>query len=129
MTIEEMDGNFAHLNGRIDSVPAGPQGNPGVKGDKGDKGDPGDPGPQGPQGIQGIQGEQGPQGEAGPAGTNGADGVGIPTGGTTGQVLAKNSADDYDTSWITLAGGDTVDLPYDESPTPPATDTVRLFGR
>ena len=29
----------------------------------------------------------------------------IPTGGTTGQVLAKNSATDYDVEWITPAGG------------------------
>lgn len=29
----------------------------------------------------------------------GTDGVGVPEGGTEGQVLTKNSADDYDTSW------------------------------
>lgn len=34
----------------------------------------------------------GPQGPAGP---------GIPPGGTTGQVLAKLSDDDYDVGWIT----------------------------
>ncbi len=31
--------------------------------------------------------------------------VGIPSGGTTGQVLAKNSASDYDASWATPSGG------------------------
>jgi len=39
---------------------------------------------------------------AGPAGANGAagaDGVGVPTGGTTGQVLAKSSTTDYATAW------------------------------
>ena len=35
----------------------------------------------------------GPQGPAGPAS--------IPAGGTTGQVLAKLSNDDYDIGWVT----------------------------
>lgn len=42
-------------------------------------------------------------GPTGPAGANGADGVGVPAGGTTGQVLAKTSATDYDTEWATPA--------------------------
>lgn len=29
--------------------------------------------------------------------------AGVPTGGTTGQVLAKSSGDDYDTTWTTVA--------------------------
>src|SRR6266576_1264635 len=29
----------------------------------------------------------------------------VPTGGTTGQVLQKNTATDYDTAWVTPAGG------------------------
>ena len=51
-------------------------------------------------------GQTGPQGPAGPAGTNGtngtngAPGVGVPTGGTTGQQLVKNSNTDYDTGWV-----------------------------
>jgi len=32
-------------------------------------------------------------------GANGQDGVGVPTGGTTGQVLKKASSTDYDTEW------------------------------
>jgi len=53
------------------------------------------------------------KGDAGAAGTNGVDGadstvpgpagddgVGIPVGGSTGQVLAKNSGTDYDTEWV-----------------------------
>jgi len=36
---------------------------------------------------------QGPQGPQGP------QGAGVPTGGTAGQVLAKNSSTNYDTSW------------------------------
>ncbi len=43
---------------------------------------------QGPQGIQGIQGIQGEVGE------------GVAAGGTTGQLLAKNSDTNYDTEWV-----------------------------
>lgn len=56
-------------------------------------------GEQGPQGSQGIQGEQGPQGVQGVAG------VGVPAGGSAGQVLAKQSGTDYDTAWVTAQGG------------------------
>src|SRR5688572_17319383 len=35
----------------------------------------------------------------------GAPGVGVPAGGTTGQVLIKGSGTDYDTEWGTTAGG------------------------
>ena len=51
------------------------------------------PGVQGPQGLQGEPGPQGVQGNTG------ADGVGVPIGGTTGQVLKKKSGIDYDTEW------------------------------
>lgn len=44
-------------------------------------------------------------GPAGPAGPTGATGPGVPAGGTTGQVLAKVDADDYDTQWIDAPGG------------------------
>lgn len=49
----------------------------------------GEVGPIGPQGIQGIQGIQGEVGQ------------GVPAGGTTGQLLAKNSNTDYDSEWLT----------------------------
>ena len=65
----------------------------GIKGEKGDKGDTGAQGPQGEQGIQGVQGEQGEQGIQGPQGETG---IGMPTGGTLGQVLIKDSSSDYD---------------------------------
>ena len=71
-----------------------------VTGQKGDKGDPGEQGPQGIQGPKGDPGEQGPQGVQGPQGQAGAAGVGVPSGGTTGQVLAKSSATNYDTEWV-----------------------------
>ncbi len=38
-------------------------------------------------------------------GYTGPTGQGVPTGGSVGQVLAKNSPNDYDTHWITLSGG------------------------
>lgn len=55
-------------------------------------------GPAGPTGDTGATGATGP---TGPAGADGADGQGVPTGGTTGQILAKASGTDYDTAWVT----------------------------
>jgi hypothetical protein len=48
---------------------------------------------RGPRGLKGDTGDQGDTGE------------GVPTGGTTGQVLGKASDDDYDWAWITLDDG------------------------
>jgi hypothetical protein len=59
-------------------------------------GDQGNPGPQGPQGIPGTPG------------IDGTDGVGVPVGGTTGQVLAKQSDDDFDTEWIDQSVGNVI---------------------
>ena len=55
---------------------------------RGSKGDKGDTGPQGPQGVQG------------PKGDKGDTGYGMPTGGTTGQILSKKSDTNYDIEWI-----------------------------
>jgi hypothetical protein len=52
--------------------------------------------------VQVMYTQLGPQGEQGPQGD---PGVGIPEGGTTGQVLAKVSDDDYDTDWVDPSGG------------------------
>ena len=38
-------------------------------------------------------------------GQQGANGVGVPTGGTTGQVLAKIDGDNYNTEWVDQSGG------------------------
>ena len=38
--------------------------------------------------------------EKGAAGTNGTNGQGVPTGGTTGQQLAKINGTDYNTQWV-----------------------------
>lgn len=48
-----------------------------------------------------ITGSQGEQGIPGP---KGEPGEGIPTGGTSGQVLTKKSDADYDTEWTTMSG-------------------------
>lgn len=83
----------------------------------------------GPQGPEGPAGPTGPQGATGPAGADGADGdtgivaqaeppantdilwldtdesgIGIPVGGTAGQVLAKVDGSDYNTEWIDGGG-------------------------
>ena len=38
----------------------------------------------------------------------GADGLGVPAGGTTGQILAKKTDNDYDTEWIDAPSGGTI---------------------
>lgn len=50
----------------------------------------------GPAGADGVDGADG---------ADGADGVGVPAGGTTGQVLAKATGTDYDTEWVDQTGG------------------------
>lgn len=44
-------------------------------------------------------------GPAGANGTNGTNGVGVPIGGTAGQVLAKIDAADYNTTWTDVVVG------------------------
>lgn len=41
------------------------------------------------------------EGPAGAKGETGATGAGVPVGGTTNQILVKNSNNDYDTVWVT----------------------------
>lgn len=41
----------------------------------------------------------------GPTGPSGAPGIGVPSGGTTGQSLVKLSDANYDTGWQTITGG------------------------
>lgn len=54
---------------------------------------------------QGAKGDAGIQGVKGDTGNTGATGPGVAPGGTAGQVLTKNSATDYDTSWAAASGG------------------------
>jgi hypothetical protein len=49
-------------------------------------------------------GAAGATGATGAKGDKGDTGAGVAAGGTTGQVLAKASATDYDTTWVTSAG-------------------------
>lgn len=53
---------------------------------------------------------RGPAGVDGNDGADGDDGVGVPVGGSTGQVLAKSSSTNYATSWITPFSGAYADL-------------------
>lgn len=46
--------------------------------------------------------------------TNGLPGIGIPAGGTTGQILAKVSDTSYDTEWIDPPSGGSVVLGLSE---------------
>lgn len=54
----------------------------------------------------------GPAGPPGEPGADGTNGVGVPNGGTTGQVLAKASGADYDTEWVTGGGGGGSNPPF-----------------
>jgi len=116
-----------------DTGPQGIQGEQGPQGIQGEPGPQGETGPQGPKGDTGDTGATGPQGPAGADGAmflddlmdvytmdatsgqvlgyNGLDwgpvtpsGVGVPTGGSSGQVLAKASGTDYDTEWVNQSG-------------------------
>ena len=83
----------------------GPTGPIGPQGSVGQTGAAGPTGPTGPAGATGATGNTGPQGPQGPTGPAGATGAGVAVGGTTGQVLAKASNANYDTSWINVVGG------------------------
>jgi Collagen triple helix repeat (20 copies) len=77
----------------------------GARGATGPTGATGATGATGSAGATGATGPTGPKGDTGDAGATGAAGPGVPTGGSTGQVLAKNSGTDYDTGWTTPASG------------------------
>lgn len=47
--------------------------------------------------LASLVGDPGPQGDPG---NDGADGLGVPAGGSAGQILAKVSGDDNDTAWV-----------------------------
>lgn len=61
-----------------------------IKGDKGDKGDPFTFEDFTPEQLDALKGDKGEPGK---------DGVGIPKGGSKGQILVKRSLEDYDTEW------------------------------
>lgn len=93
---------------------------------QGQKGLTGDPGPAGADGVtptigengnwylgetdtgkpsRGGQGPKGDTGDQGPQGLPGPTGPGVPTGGTTGQILTKLGNGDYETAWKDVEGG------------------------
>ena len=109
--------------------PKGDTGGQGIPGEKGDKGEQGDVGPKGDTGAKGEKGDKGDKGskgdkgdaftyndftpeqlaalkgEKGDKGNPGQDGIGVPSGGLTGQVLKKKSDSNYDTEWGEVGGG------------------------
>ena len=87
----------------IETTP-GPQGPAGPKGDTGASGPAGPVGPQGPPGPSGVNGRDGATGAAGPAGP------GVPSGGTAGQVLAKETDANFATKWIDVQTGGFVQM-------------------
>lgn len=67
--------------------------------------------------------------QPGPPGPSGPAGQGVPTGGTTGQVLAKASSTSYDTAWINLVGGLSYQGAWNASTNSPAlTSSVGTNG-
>ena len=56
-------------------------------------------------GGRGQPGQDGQDGRPGRDGQDGQDGVGVPAGGTTGQVLSKINNTDYNTQWINAPTG------------------------
>jgi hypothetical protein len=49
-----------------------------------------------------VTGVTGPTGITGATGATGPPGSGVPSGGTTGQFLVKNTSTNYDTSWSSI---------------------------
>ncbi len=83
--------------------PPGPQGPPGKDGVDGVDGKDGVDGVDGKDGVDGVDGKDGVDGLPGPKGDKGDKGdpgVGVPTGGSTNQVLGKASGNDFDTKWM-----------------------------
>lgn len=62
-------------------------------------------GATGAVGPTGATGAVGPSGSTGAVGPSGSTGAGAPTGGTTGQMLIKASATDYDFTWANTGSG------------------------
>ena len=81
----------------------GVAGNVGATGDMGGAGWTGATGPSGAPGAIGAIGATGTNGSTGSTGATGPAGTGVPSGGSTSQILAKASATDFDTSWSTLS--------------------------
>lgn len=66
--------------------------------------------------LVGPQGEKGTDGDKGDKGDKGDMGIGIPSGGTAGQVITKKSGTDYDLEWATLGNASAKDVTTYVSP-------------
>ena len=66
--------------------------------------------------LVGPQGEKGADGDKGDKGDKGDMGIGIPSGGTAGQVISKKSGTDYDLEWATLGNASQKDVTTYVSP-------------
>ena len=111
-----------------------------VHGDKGDPGDPGLPGQDGAPGVDGVSPTVSisdivgghtvtitdKNGDHDFNVMNGETGEGVPSGGTTGQVLAKKSSTDYDAEWVNPSSGGTSD--YADLDNKPQIAGVTLSG-
>jgi hypothetical protein len=83
----------------------GIRGYTGSTGTQGITGFTGSTGTQGNIGYTGSTGTQGVIGFTGSTGTQGTPGQGVPVGGSTGQILTKQSNTNYDTIWSTPFSG------------------------
>lgn len=70
--------------------------------------------------IKGPKGAQGPTGPQGPQGVQGNPGQGVPTGGSAGQYLIKQSATNYDADWGAIT--------TDSAPTSGGTNPITSGG-
>ena len=107
--------------------PTGPTGATGPAGPTGPTGPAGSDGDDGATGPAGPAGATGPAGPTGVTGATGAAGVGVPAGGSTGQVLTKTSSADYATAWTTVSGVGGFELivrEVDGDPDAPVTELV-----
>lgn len=112
----------------------------GAKGDPGEPGQPGAPGQPGQDGVSPTASvtqtetgatvtvtdasgtttatlTNGQDGAPGQPGQDGADGVGVPAGGTAGQVLTKVDGTDYNTEWTTPYTGSVTETVSGTTPT------------
>jgi hypothetical protein len=109
--------SFSRTGDRGDAGPTGPTGPTGVTGATGQNGFLGGTGPTGPTGPIGATGSSGPTGSSGVfigitapdttliwADTSISTAMGVPSGGSAGQTLQKNSSTDFDTVWVNLTG-------------------------
>ena len=87
---------------------SGTSGSTGSSGTSGSTGSSGTSGSTGSSGTSGSTGSSGTSGSTGSSGTSGSTGAGVPVGGTSGQVLAKIDATNYNTQWVDTTGGATI---------------------